>query len=336
MVLTGIIFGAFFRSRRAVVGMVIVPAVLITAFYGVAFKPNLSEGTLLYKESDYFTLKITDVQSSDDETMLRALVLDNLTHSFTKMGDPRHIEYEYEKIYNDVMKWRYGKDKPFATLTIGGGGYTFPRYMEDAYPRSRNDVVEIDPEVTRLVYSHLGMPKDTKIRTFNEDGRWYVMNCTEQYDVVFIDAYNDLSIPYHLTTREFAELLRKVLKPGGVVLTNIIDNFQQGIFLSSYMKTLGEVFGKDNVHLISISPHFEGVRIATFIVMTGNGPIDIGGFSAFMKKNRHGGASSVVPRELIAKLFERPGSMILSDNHVPVDNLIAPIFEARFGYNRKN
>jgi spermidine synthase len=138
-------------------------------------------------------------------------------HSYVNPVDPLHIEYRYEKIYAEVLKWRFDKNGSFRSLTIGGGGYTFPRYMETFYPSAKIDVVEIDPEITRTVYRYLGLPASTRIRTCNEDGRWFVMNCREKYDVLFIDPYNDLSIPYHLTTKEFAQSLKNILDPNGIV-----------------------------------------------------------------------------------------------------------------------
>jgi spermidine synthase len=209
--------------------------------------------------------------------------------------------------------------------------------MEAYYSNAHLDVVEIDPEVTKVVYSRLGLPKDTKIRSFNTDGRWFVMNCRGKYDVIFIDAYNDLSIPYHLTTKEFAGLLKDLLNPGGIIMTNIIDNFQKGAFLPSYMRTLREVFGERNVHLISISPQFAKTRISTFVVLTGNGETDIRGFESSLGKNPYGDTiSSVVPEKVADTFLSNSYSVVLRDDYAPVDNLIAPVFETRFGYNRKD
>jgi spermidine synthase len=252
------------------------------------------------------------------------------------LDDPLHIEYQYEKIYADVLKWRFSNDSPFKSLTIGGGGYTFPRYMEAYYPNAGIEVVEIDPEITGVVYGYLGLPGNTRIRSYNEDGRWYVMNCKGKYDVIFVDAYNDLSIPYHLTTREFAAQLRDILNPDGIMLTNIIDDFRKGSFLPSYMRTLQEVFGKENVHLISISPDFEKIGTSTFIVLTGKNSMDISAFGSFLKRTRDAVTSAVVPGSYIERFMRDNYSVVLRDDFAPVDNLIAPVFEARFGYNRKD
>ncbi len=337
LILTSLAWGPLFRTRKATLVLVLVPSFLIWGVYDFAYRPPLTADTSYYKESDYYTIKVKDAVKQEGKTRLKALVLDNLLHSYVNVGDPLHIEYKYEKIYAEVLRWKFAKDAPFRSLTIGGGGYTFPRYMEAYYPNSELDVVEIDPEVTKVVYSRLGLPQDTRIRSFNTDGRWFVMNCRDKYDVIFIDAYNDLSIPYHLTTREFAGMLKDHLNPGGIIMTNIIDNFQKGAFLPSYMRTLREVFGEKKVHLISISPQFEKTRISTFVVLTGSGGLDIGDFESWLKSRPYGETlSAVVPPGMTDAFINKSYSVVLRDDYAPVDNLIAPVFETRFGYNRKD
>ena len=337
LIMTALGSGFLFRSKKPALATMLFPVFLLWALHGYAFKPPLTPDTIYYTESDYYTIKVKNSTGADSRTPLRSLVLDNLIHSYVNTDNPLHVEYRYEKVYADVLTWRFGRDAAFRSLTIGAGGYTFPRFMEVFYPQAQLDVVEIDPEVTRISYEHLGLPRSTRIRSFNEDGRWFVMNSTARYDVVFFDAYNDLSVPYHLTTREFAKMVKDRLNPGGIVMTNIIDNFQGGSFLPSYLKTLREVFGKDNVHLIAISPVFEKIRISTFVVLASTGSINISDFAAFMKKSRGEEAdSAVVPEAIVEGLLDRNYSVVLTDDYAPVDNLIAPVFEARFGYNRRN
>jgi len=282
LILTAIVWGSLIKSIRPAIGFLLLPSFLLAGFYDNAFKPHIDSYTDYYKESDYYTIKVRHTLNPEGE-ILKALILDNLTHSYVNIHNPLHLEYQYEKIYSEILRWRFGKDSSFRSLTIGGGGYTFPRYMEVYYPKADIDVVEIDPEITRVVYRYLGLPHDTRIRTYNEDGRWFVMNCKEKYDLIFIDAYNDLSIPFHLTTKEFARLLKDILNPNGILLTNIIDNFQKGSFLPSYIRTLQEVFGKDNIHVLSISDDYEKRGPSTYIVMTGKGKIDISDFEYYLK-----------------------------------------------------
>ncbi len=338
LILTGILYGALFsRSRKTAAALVIMPAFLLWGIYDFAIKPPLTAETYHYTESNYYTIKVKKTISSDGKNPLEALVLDNLTHSYVNLQNPLHVEYRYERIYSDVLKWKFNKEQPFKTLTIGGGGYTFPRYMEVYYPNALIDVVEIDPEVTRVTYQFLGLPKDTHIKSYNTDGRWFVMHSKERYDVIFADAYNDLSVPYHLTTKEFAQQLKDIMNPGGILLTNIIDNFQQGSFLPSYMKTIRSVFGDDNVYLLSVSPDFENIGISTFIVLASNGKLDINAFESYVKTHLESEATaSIVPENMIQEFIRNRHSILLTDDFAPVDNLIAQVFEERFGYNRRN
>lgn len=337
LILTGLLSGGLLKSKKTALAIIIIPSFLLWGIYDLAIKPALTADTYHYTESDYYTIKVKKTTSSDGTTPLEALVLDNLTHSYVNLQNPLHIEYKYERIYTDVFKWKFLKEQPFKTLTIGGGGYTFPRYMEVYYPNAAIDVVEIDPEVTRVTYQFLGLPKDTRIKSYNTDGRWFVMHSKERYDVIFADAYNDLSIPYHLTTKEFAQQLKNILNPGGILLTNIIDDFQKGSFLPSYMKTVREVFGEDNVHLLSVSPDFENIGISTFIVLASNGELDIKAFDSYIKKHIESNATaSVVPEHMISEFINKRHAITLTDDYAPVDNLIAQVFEERFGYNRRN
>ena len=61
------------------------------------------------------------------------------------------------------------KKQDFKSLTIGGGAYTFPRYMELFYPNAQIDVVEIDPEVTKDRLQPPRLSANTRIKTYNTD-----------------------------------------------------------------------------------------------------------------------------------------------------------------------
>lgn len=114
------------------------------------------------------------------------------------------------------------------TLFLGGGAYTFQRHVQHVYPGTEVDVAEIDPAVTHANHMAIGLPADTTIKTFWGDARQFVERNQDvkQYDIVFGDAFNDFSVPWHLTTREFNEKINKMLSPSGVYMINIIDAYQ--------------------------------------------------------------------------------------------------------------
>jgi spermidine synthase len=309
----------------------------IETLYGYAFKPSLDEETYFFRESDYYTIKLKRSVKGNNGNSLESLILDHLVHSYTDLKDPLYLEYEYIRMYEEIVRWQAGRRKSFKALFLGGGGYTFPRFIEVKYPKAEIDVVEIDPEITLVVQNYLGISKNSRIRTFNQDGRWFVMNCKEKgsYDFIFGDAFNDLSIPYHLTTKEFAVQLKSLLKPDGLLLANVIDSFKKGSFMPSYIRTLEEVFGKGKVHLLTLSSDYEHIGISTHVVVTGPQRLDMSDFvTALKEKGEKGMTSCVMSRDRLQQYLKERHSMILTDDHVPVDNLIAPIFEERFGYQK--
>jgi spermidine synthase len=66
------------------------------------------------------------------------------------------------------------------------------------------------------------LPQDERLQVATEDGRRYLVKNERKYDVIVLDTFFEDGIPFHLTTREFLELVRSRLNPGGVVMTNTI------------------------------------------------------------------------------------------------------------------
>ena len=99
--------------------------------------------------------------------------------------------------------------------------------MEVVYPGSINEVVEIDPAVTEVAYEELGLPRETSIKTYNQDARLFLIQrkTEDKYDIVIGDVFNDLSTPYHLTTLEFDKLVKANMEADGIYLVNIIDDY---------------------------------------------------------------------------------------------------------------
>jgi spermidine synthase len=325
LILSSPLFGGAFFKKRVLLILFPILFVFLWAIHGQAFKKQTDENTYLFEETDYFSVQLKKVEK--EGRVLEAVVLDNLIHSYVDLKDPLHLQYAYERIKAELVAWRAVSHPQFRALIIGGGGYTFPRYLEVKYPQARIEVIEIDPRLTQISSQYLGLSSQTRIRTFNDDARWILMNFPEKgvYDFIFGDAYNDLSIPYHLTTKEFSDMLRSLLKPDGILVANIIDHFERGIFLPSYVRTLQEVFGKEKVALIA-DAEFDRLGINTNIVAVSSADHpwkDVEKIS--------GGRCFVMSPQGVNESFKKRAGVIITDDYAPVDNLIAPIFEERFG-----
>jgi predicted O-methyltransferase YrrM len=111
-----------------------------------------------------------------------------------------------------------------AYLFLGGGAYTLPRRVAERDPQARITVVELDPEVTRAAYRYFGLRPEHGIHTLNGDARMVAAGLPAQaFDRVFVDVYDGTeTTPYHLMTAEALRDLARLLRPGGVLLMNVI------------------------------------------------------------------------------------------------------------------
>ena len=279
-------------------------------------------GTVHSEESQYYTIRVERTVREDNGAPIQALHLDHLVHSYADLENPMYLEYGYLRTFRQIVEAIAARGPQFRLLFIGGGGYTLPRLVDRVHPAAEIDVVEIDPAVTRVAQRYFGLERDAAINTINADARWWAMRTDgEPYDAVFIDAFNDLSVPYHLTTREFTERLKRRLAPGGALVANLIDDYQGGRFLASYVSTLETVFGRGNVAIaMDLAEDRESSR-STFVVIATTEPAVLAAVNE---------GAYLLPQAELRRYLEARRAIVLTDDYVPVDNMLAPLFAGRF------
>ena len=99
------------------------------------------------------------------------------------------------------------------------GGTTAVQYAR-FWPTWRVDGVEIDPTVTEVGYRFLGM-SEARLTVHEADARPWLEASDDRFDGIIVDAYHQPYIPFHLVTKEFFELVRDRLNPGGAVMINV-------------------------------------------------------------------------------------------------------------------
>jgi spermidine synthase len=287
---------------------------LFSVLSGVAWRGGWLTSRCL-RETNYFCIK---VRADEDEPAVRVLTLDRLVHSYVDLEDPTHLRYGYEQVYAQVLETAFPEAKTVSALFIGGGGYTFPRFLEVVYPGSLIDVIEIDPGVTDVAYDELGLPRDTTINTVNQDARHFIarLPASRRYDLVLGDAFNDFSVPYHLTTLEFNQRVEAHLTGHGIYMVNIIDG-RQGGFLRAYVRTLLAAF--PYVYVSPVGAQLASVDRQTFVLVATKTPLGLP-----TGPNPRGG-TFLTPADLSDYLEQAP-PLMLTDDYAPVDNLLAPVF----------
>jgi MFS family permease len=262
-------------------------------------------------------------------------------------------------------------DSSLTTLFLGGGAYCFQRHMQYAYPGTAVDVAEIDPSVTRANFKATGLPENTSIQTYWGDARQFVdlHQDTKKYDLVFGDAFNDFSVPWHLTTREFNEKIKKMLTPNGVYMINIIDVYESddeamrkadkeidddnvreparksaiqkralasarryGGFVGAWTRTAKETFNHVYIFGTDAVPG-RGTR-ETFVVVASNQALDLADLGnriddPHFYKDSKRTRPKVYSEADTAAIDLRSRKILLTDDYAPVENLLAPVAETR-------
>ncbi|MDQ3064763.1 MAG: fused MFS/spermidine synthase [bacterium] len=138
-------------------------------------------------------------------------------------------------------------NSPKNILVIGGGAYTLPMVLAEALPDSQVDVVEIDPVMDEIASNYFGFEKLSNINIYHEDGRRYLNRHSEAYDLIFLDAFSSLTPPFHLTSREAVERIKKNLNPQGAVVVNVPGDYY-GQLVGSIKQTYKSVFSHSSVY----------------------------------------------------------------------------------------
>ena len=300
-------------------------AVALLAVAGVATF-SASRGALASqctRETDYFCIKVREEER--DGVPVRVLVLDRLVHSYTSVTDPTRLVYGYEQIYADATAYQAQRHTTLSALFIGGGGYTFPRYMAATYPGSDLRVVEIDPGVTQVAYDLLGLRRDGGIVTYNEDARLYLaQTVSKPYSLILGDAFNDYSVPYHLTTREFNERVHASLASDGLYMVNLIDGPRRD-FLRAYTYTLRQTFR--NVYVVPGVRFWRESPRVTFVLIATDTPLDLEAFQRIDTGDPGTRlADQVLSEQQVEDLLADGRTVALTDQYAPVDQMLAPVF----------
>ena len=139
-------------------------------------------------------------------------------------------------------------DRPPERLAVlGNAGGTVARAFGVFYPGVEIDGVEIDPAVTDVAYRYFGLGDNPRVTTHDADARPFLRRTDQRYDLVYADAYHQPYVPFYLATREFFELVRSRLRPGGIVALNVATVPGDRALERELARTLAGVFAEVRV-----------------------------------------------------------------------------------------
>ena len=104
-------------------------------------------------------------------------------------------------------------------LILGMGTGTFSEQCKKYFPNSQIKGVEIDEKITALAKKYFSLPNDVEVVTY--DGRAFLQADKNFYDVILVDAFQDISPPFQMSSTEFFSLVKNHLTADGVMVVNM-------------------------------------------------------------------------------------------------------------------
>jgi spermidine synthase len=281
-----------------------------------------------HTETRYTCIRLSD-HALPGGGLLRLMMLDESPHSASDRDDPRGLHFAYTALVDRLSQpVLAGVPEPRA-LFVGGGGATLPRAWSAATPPVSVKVIELDrrvaAEAARAMWAG-----GRNITTVIGDGRAVLRGLPSgpPHDVVVLDAYRTHSVPPHLVTREFAEMVWQHLVAGGVYLSNVVDRAGTMQLTFSVAATLRTVFLAVEIWTLDgIGTDLTNAIVAAWRAAPAQSrPDTVRVMAASWDAAGAIGAEEVTWRRLDSDAVARrcrAGAAILTADWAPVDRLIA-------------
>ena len=194
LLILGIVY--FISSKRGVVKTV--SAAVMFAVCCV-FSPSMGfafwEKDLAYEgESVYNYLQVKD---NERRTALSTNVLFGVQSVYMKSGGLTGMYYDYAMAAPVMADMGESAD----ILILGMGTGTYAKQCMEYFDGVTAEGVEIDEKITELAHEYFELPSEVNVTTY--DGRAFLNVCEKKYDVIMVDAYQDITIPFQMSSREF-------------------------------------------------------------------------------------------------------------------------------------
>ncbi len=198
------------------------------------------------------------------------LVVDGTPQSHVNLDDPTDLFFEYIRRMGHVIDRLGMPGEPITAVHLGAGALTLPRYVEATRPGSRQQVIELEPELVELVRRELPLPRHASIRLRYGDAREVLGRLPSglrgTVDLLVVDVFGGAQIPAHVTSVEFYRECAAFLAPDGVILVNVADG--SGVpFARGQAATLG--LAVDDVAVLAEAQVLKGRRFGNLVLVGG-------------------------------------------------------------------
>lgn len=211
----------FISSKISIMKIKKLPVAILIFILSCVFGHNGSfafwQNNLTYEgESVYNYLQVYE---DDKQIALSTNVIFGVQSVYLKDGTLTGMYYDYA-LAAPFMSGVY-KNESNDMLILGMGTGTYATQCEKYFSGERMTIegVEIDEKITELSKKYFHASDKIKVTTY--DGRAYLNAIDKKYDVIMVDAYQDITIPFQMSSREFFTLVKNHLKENGVMVVNM-------------------------------------------------------------------------------------------------------------------
>lgn len=196
------------------------------------------ETDLVYEgESIYNYLQ---VKETSRDVILSTNVLFGVQSIMIKDESLTGMYYDYA-MAGPLMSGSMERDETVDILILGMGTGTYATQCRRYLPKTQIEGVEIDEKITNLAGKYFALDSDIQVTTY--DGRAYLNAIEGTYDVILVDAYQDITIPFQMSSVEFFSLVKEHLEDDGVMVVNMnMRGVKEGNINQYLSDTIASVF----------------------------------------------------------------------------------------------
>jgi spermidine synthase len=152
------------------------------------------------------------------------LVLNRGLNSDVDPTNPRFLGFTYERWIATAIEASTPPKTPLDAVFVGGGAFTLPRWLQATRPGSRSNVLEVDGGLVEFDRRILDLRTNANLRATVGDARVTMRReASHSADVIVGDAFSSRTVPWQLMTTEWLKEVKRVLRPGGLYVLNMID-----------------------------------------------------------------------------------------------------------------
>lgn len=326
LLLLGLVYFISKKARKGVCAMAVLVFILCGIF-GHSGSFAFWENSLLYEgESIYNYLQ---VKETDDSVILSTNVLFGV-QSIMKKGDSLTGMYYDYALAAPVMAGVNQKENA-DILVLGMGTGTYAKQCMDYFGNTSVEGVEIDQKITDLAEMYFALPDTIEVTTY--DGRAYLQTVDKKYDVIMVDAYQDITIPFQMSSVEFFRMVKEHLKEDGVMVVNMNMHSEEKGNINEYLSdTIASVF--DQVYTVDVKGSTNRELFAS---------VGSAGIVEKLEENtgalESGKLADMMGRVSDGLVKYEGGELLLTDDRAPVELLGMGVIDAlirdEIGYYKK-